>query len=315
MTFQQLYYVIEIAKYGSINKTAEKLYLSQSSISSAIKELEKELGICILSRTNRGVQFTIEGKEFLKYASALMDQKQLIENTYKNKDGNHPKFLNISSQHYPFVTTAFIQFMEEMQDNEYHFDINMTDIDSVIEDVYSHHSEIGIIFLTKSTQQIIQRILHTKNIYFHNLETIQPCIFVNKHHPLTSFRSVCSSDLKGYPYLNFSHSHNALTALTEEIHLTSFETPSQVITLNDRAAAINIIAKTSALTTGTGLLNSSAVDEGIISIPLVDEEAIHLGWICLGNKENSQEAACFIKNLKKAIRDAIHHTHQIRNTL
>ena len=68
MTFQQLEYIVEISKCGSINKAAQKLFLSQSGISTAVRELENELGIRVLARSNRGVEFTPEGKEFLSYA-------------------------------------------------------------------------------------------------------------------------------------------------------------------------------------------------------------------------------------------------------
>ena len=63
MTFQQLTYVVEISKCGSINKAAHKLFLSQSGISTAVRELEEELGIQFFVRSNRGVEFTPEGKE------------------------------------------------------------------------------------------------------------------------------------------------------------------------------------------------------------------------------------------------------------
>ena len=71
MTFQQLNYLVEISKCGSINKAAQKLFLSQSGISIAIKELEEELNKKFFIRTNRGVTFTPEGKEFLSHAARL----------------------------------------------------------------------------------------------------------------------------------------------------------------------------------------------------------------------------------------------------
>ena len=82
MTFQQLTYVVEISKCGSINKAAQKLFLSQSGISTAVRELEEELGIQFFVRSNRGVEFTQEGKEFLSYAVSLLEQKQRIESLY-----------------------------------------------------------------------------------------------------------------------------------------------------------------------------------------------------------------------------------------
>ena len=78
MTFQQLTYVVEIAKCGSINKAAHKLLLSQSGISTAVRELEQELGIQFFLRSNRGVECTPEGREFLSYAVSLLEQKQNI---------------------------------------------------------------------------------------------------------------------------------------------------------------------------------------------------------------------------------------------
>ena len=82
MTFQQLEYIVEISKCGSINKAAQKLFLSQSGISTAVRELESELGIALLARSNRGVEFTPEGKEFLSYAVSLLEQKRWIEGLY-----------------------------------------------------------------------------------------------------------------------------------------------------------------------------------------------------------------------------------------
>ena len=88
MTFQQLEYIVEISKCGSINKAAQKLFLSQSGISTAVRELENELGIRVLARSNRGVEFTPEGKEFLSYAVSLLEQKlPLVADAKQRVDG------------------------------------------------------------------------------------------------------------------------------------------------------------------------------------------------------------------------------------
>ena len=65
MTINQLSYLITIAETGSLNKAAELLYISQPSLSGAVQELEKELGIIIFRRTGRGVTLTTDGAEFL----------------------------------------------------------------------------------------------------------------------------------------------------------------------------------------------------------------------------------------------------------
>ena len=109
MTFQQLTYVVEISKCGSINKAAHKLVLSQSGISSAVRELEEELGIQFFVRSNRGVEFTPEGKEFLSYAVSLLEQKQRIERLYETRDTAAPARFSVSTQRYPFTEDAFLR--------------------------------------------------------------------------------------------------------------------------------------------------------------------------------------------------------------
>ena len=104
MTFQQLTYVVEISKCGSINKAAHKLVLSQSGISSAVRELEEELGIQFFVRSNRGVEFTPEGKEFLSYAVSLLEQKQRIERLYETRDTAAPARFSVSTQRYRHVS-------------------------------------------------------------------------------------------------------------------------------------------------------------------------------------------------------------------
>ena len=55
MTLTQLRYVIAAADTGSMNEAAKKLFISQPSLSQALRELEKEIGIEIFLRNNRGV--------------------------------------------------------------------------------------------------------------------------------------------------------------------------------------------------------------------------------------------------------------------
>ena len=74
MTLTQLHYVITIAETKSFNKAAEKLYVSQPSLTSAMKELEKELGISIFYRNGRGAVLTNDGTEFLLYAKQIYGQ-------------------------------------------------------------------------------------------------------------------------------------------------------------------------------------------------------------------------------------------------
>ena len=136
MTFQQLEYIVEISKCGSINKAAQKLYLSQSGISTAVRELESELGIALLARSNRGVEFTPEGKEFLSYAVSLLEQKRWIEGLYgEARNSAAPVRFLVSSQRYPFVADAFLRLLQVSDENRFRLGLRETGMDGVIDDV------------------------------------------------------------------------------------------------------------------------------------------------------------------------------------
>ena len=74
MTFQQINYALTIADVGSMNKAAEKLFISQPTLSSSIKELENELEITIFIRNSKGVSLTPEGSDFLSNARQVYQQ-------------------------------------------------------------------------------------------------------------------------------------------------------------------------------------------------------------------------------------------------
>ena len=82
MTLQQIHYVLTVAASGSMNKAAEELFISQPSLTNAIKDLESEIGIKIFLRTSRGVILTKEGEEFLLYSRQLYQQYELMERKY-----------------------------------------------------------------------------------------------------------------------------------------------------------------------------------------------------------------------------------------
>ena len=93
MTLQQLKYMIVVAERGSITEAAKELYISQPSLSGAIKEVEKEAGITIFSRCRAGVALTKEGMEFLGYARQVVLQMELLESKYVDKNLQNKDFV------------------------------------------------------------------------------------------------------------------------------------------------------------------------------------------------------------------------------
>ena len=96
-----------------MNEAARNLFISQPSLSAAIKELEEEAGIEIFRRTNRGISVTPEGEEFIGYARQVVEQYNLIENKYIDKKESKKKF-SVSMQHYTFAVSAFVEMVKQL---------------------------------------------------------------------------------------------------------------------------------------------------------------------------------------------------------
>lgn len=310
MTFQQLLYVVEISKCGSINKAAHKLFLSQSGISASVRELEEELGIRFFERSNRGVEFTPDGKEFLSYAVSLLEQKRRIETLYGEGRGTAPVRFSVSTQRYPFTEDAFLRLLHQSPENRFRFSIKETGMDVVIDDVYDHRADIGVIFLTELTEKIIRRMMDAREIGFHELEAVAPCIYVRKGHPLSHCASVAEEDLQGYPYVSFEHDQGVAVDFSEEYRVLSFKKPAKSISVNNRTTVMNVLASTDAFTTGSGLMVRELADPRVISVPLKGQSLIHLGWIYSKNTKLSPQAEWFVALLKQSVADSVRYTEE-----
>lgn len=77
---------------GTITEAANRLYISQPSLTNAIHELEKEMNLVIFNRTNKGITLSKEGDDFLGYARQVLEQAAILEDKYKGKDGGRNSF-------------------------------------------------------------------------------------------------------------------------------------------------------------------------------------------------------------------------------
>ena len=168
MTLQQLHYVLVIAEAGSLNRAAEQLYLSQPSLTSAVRELEKELGIVLFNRSGRGVTPTQDGAEFLLYARQLYHQYESLMDKYSGGKNIKRKF-GVSTQHYSFAVKAFVELVKRFDTSQYEFAIRETKTRDVISDVATLKSEIGILYLSDFNRAVLMKLLRANRLEFHHL--------------------------------------------------------------------------------------------------------------------------------------------------
>lgn len=181
MTLTQLRYIIAIADTGSMNEAAKSLFISQPSLSLAVKELEKEIGTRLFKRSNRGVSVTQEGMEFLSYARQVVEQYQLMESRYIEKKNIKKKF-GVSMQHYTFAVNAFVEMVKQFGMDEYEFAVRETKTYEVIKDVKDFHSEIGILYLNEFNKKVLSKMLQESGLEFHPLLECGIYVYMWKGH-------------------------------------------------------------------------------------------------------------------------------------
>ena len=165
-------------------------------------------------------------------------------------------------------------------------------MDGVIDDVYDHRADVGVICLTDLTEKIICRLLDARELEFHELAAVCPCIYVRGGHPLAGRSSVTEEELDGYPYVAFEHDQGVASDFFEEYPMVSLSTD--------------------AFTSGSGLLSEGLADGSVVTIPLLGKTSVHLGWIHIRSSRPSPLTEQFVRLLEEALADSIAFTRRLQ---
>ena len=267
MTLQQLKYVTTVAQTGTISDAAKKLFISQPSLTKAVRELE---------RTNRGIVISKEGETFLGYARQVLEQAALLEETYKKKAGRKQEFC-VSTQHYSFAVNAFVELIEQYGSEKYDFCLRETQTYEIIEDVAQMKSEIGILYLNDFNRTVLEKLIKEHDLVFTELFVAKPHIFVSTKNPLAGKKSVTIEELEPYPYLSFEQGEHNSFYFSEEIFST-VDRPKN-IRVRDRATLFNLLIGLNGYTVCSGVIDEELNGENIVAVPLEAQGDMHIGTV------------------------------------
>ena len=302
MTIQQLNYVITISEKGSLNKAAEALYVTQPSLTSAVRELEKELGITLFNRGGKGVTLTNDGAEFIQYARQVVTQYERLLEKY-GKGGNLRKKFGISCQHYSFAVKSFVEMVKQFDTDEYEFAIRESKTRDVIEDVTTGKSEVGILYLSDFNRKAIGKFLKSNQLEFHPLIKCEPYVYLWKGHPLAKKKSIRLEELRDYPCLSFEQGPSGAFYFAEEI-LSTYDY-IRTIKATDRATMLNLMVGLNGYTLCSGIICEELNGSDYVAVAFEDEEEevaagrMEIGYIVKENMILSQMAEKYIKELKR----------------
>ena len=298
MTLQQLRYVIEVAKTGSMNVAAKQLFVSQPSLSMAIRELENDVHISIFERTTKGVVITAEGEEFLGYARQIINQVELLEDKYIEA-GQIKKKFGVSAQHYSFAVKAFVEMVKGFDMDKYEFAIREARTHDVIHDVVTGKSEIGILYTNDFNEKVLNKIFKDNQLEFVHLFTCEGYAYLWKNHPLAGKKVIALEELQDYPCLSFEQGDNNSFYFAEEI-LSTYDF-KKTIKSNDRATNLNLMVGLNAFTLCSGIICEELNGSDYIAVKLAEEVTMDIGYVKRAHMNMSEIGELYIEEIKKYV--------------
>lgn len=289
MNIQQLRYVVAIANSGTFREAASKLYVSQPSLSVAIKDLETELGFQIFTRTTTGTVLTAQGMTFYEKSLEVVKSFDSFEKHFIQPEDEDNQF-SIASQHYDFLPplmTEFSRAYPELND----FRIFEATTIQILDEVSQGFSQIGIIYMNHQNESGLFRRMEKLGLESVDLISFRTHIYLSKTHQLATKETLQMADLVGLPTVKFAQERDEYLYYSENLVDTSDSTVMYYVT--DRATLNGILERTNAYATGSGFLDDRSVN-GITVVPLEDNLVNKMVYVKRKDANLSPQALAFI---------------------
>lgn len=295
MTLQQIRYIEMVATTGSISKAADVLYAAQSSVSAAVKEVEKEYSIEIFERTPKGVELTHRGREFLADIQYISNYHRHVDSKYK-KALDREKIFSVSTLHHVCGDGAFFELMRSSSQKSYHLGYLEGNTIFVLDNVASRKSDVGIVFFTESAKSVFMQDILKRGIAFHHISYDYMHVYVHRSHPLADSSTLTFSQITSYPFITYDNQEPEAGKYT--ISFRQWDKNFQLLHVSDRATTYSVLRMGQAYATGSGYLSADEYYHDIVSIPVIDLEKIEIGWLVKDRTALSEMTIEYIDLLK-----------------
>lgn len=293
MTIQQLQYVLEISRTGSVSKAAKTLYLSQPNLSNAIKNLENELGITIFERTPMGMQLTASGMKLAKKATSIMADIQEITSGISQEEDCLFRLV------YPRYVPAFEAFWDLCTDYQemahLHFSCYIGDREKQVEALYRNLCDLVIYLETGSSS--FARLCSDLHVKFVKLKDV--CFYVQlaENHPLLQKPHFDMGELKNYPYVAFS---NIYERDANWMPWQDIVNPNRLICVQSTSSRVSLVSNSLAFSIVLPHSEEYNRAHHVVSIPF-DNRQLELGYLYPMDRGLSDYAKEYLEYFKQRI--------------
>lgn len=210
MNIENIKFIEAIVKEGSIRKAADKLFISQPAISSAIKKLEQELNIDIFDKNTYRATLTNEGKEFYERAKKVLDEfKKLEEYSQSLKSGIEIEIKIAIDAIYNIekILPILNKTMESFPDTKLTFTVDY--MEKVVD--YLENQNFDLIICPK---EFLEKTKLELDMFF--LETVNSYHVVSPLCHLAHMKKVTTDDLKEIPQVVIRSGSETSLGIVEE---------------------------------------------------------------------------------------------------
>lgn len=229
MRKEQLFQFIEVVDCGSINKAAEKLYISQPNLSRSIHALEEDMGKALIIRNNRGVTLTPTGKMLYYYARSILNQFQVLERLKELDAEQIYSQLSISVDSLFLKDDMILNFYKRISSAETEIKFLETTAEEVLQNVIDMKSEIGITILNNYQLSIFKKMAEVKDIEVQILGSGPLYVHISENNPLAHKEIVNIKEFFEYPRIHLPYDFFSNLNLSLSIDALPYQSSKEVL--------------------------------------------------------------------------------------
>lgn len=243
MNIVYLKYAVEVAKSGSINAAAKKLFIAQPNLSRAIKELEADMGITIFERKAKGMTLTPDGERFINYGNKILSQINEVESVFKNGQQKKTAF-SVSVPRASYISHAFSEFSKELScDGSCEIFYKETNSLRTITNVTEKGYGLGIVRYASEYDKYFKEDFDRRNLNYELVAEFKYQLIASKNSELSNLKSITYGDLKRFIEIAHADPYVPSFPIAETLKTEITDETDKRIFLFDRASQFEILCE------------------------------------------------------------------------
>ena len=229
MRLNQFEMIVALEHCSSLSEAAEKLYMTQPSISKAIRELEDEVGYEILKRKKDGVAFTENGREVLRLAKEMLADIEKIRNLKQEVDESVIGAISLAGSGY-YADKVFSLIVIPLKTRYPNLSVRVVEMFSIdtVKAVGEGRLDFGVVMMYCNDRDAMMRAIQKYNLAYENCFTDYVGLYARRNHPLHKQEHLTMRDVLRYPYVT-GGSRNSVEYIYQQLAEFGYDHEVEII--------------------------------------------------------------------------------------